>query len=70
MMVDNGKGFDPHAAQANRAGKSGFGLTGIAERVRILGGKYAIESAPGSGTTVKVRIDVQERFRETADDER
>jgi len=70
MMIDNGRGFDPHAAQANRAGKSGFGLTGIAERVRILGGKHTIESAPGSGTTVKVRIEMKEQRRGTADDER
>jgi signal transduction histidine kinase/ligand-binding sensor domain-containing protein len=57
IVHDNGKGFDPHALQTNGSGKSGFGLTGIAERVRILGGKHVIESAPESGTTVEVRID-------------
>jgi signal transduction histidine kinase/ligand-binding sensor domain-containing protein len=57
IVHDNGKGFDPNALQTNGASKSGFGLTGIAERVRILGGKYAIESVPESGTTVEVRID-------------
>lgn len=53
---DNGKGFDTNAPAANGSGKSGFGLTGIAERARILGGVSAIESSPGSGATVRVRI--------------
>lgn len=60
---DNGTGFDPNAAQTRRITKSGFGLTGIAERVRILGGKLAIESAPGSGTIIKVRIEVRDNAK-------
>lgn len=57
---DNGEGFDLNASMVNRLGKSGFGLTGIAERARILGGNSAIESAPGKGTTVHVRIETSE----------
>jgi ligand-binding sensor domain-containing protein/signal transduction histidine kinase len=55
MIQDNGQGFEPHAAASSR--KRGFGLTGIAERARILGGKHSIESARGRGTTVIVRIE-------------
>ncbi len=33
-----------------------FGLTGIRERARIMGGKAEITGIPGSGTTVKVTI--------------
>jgi signal transduction histidine kinase len=51
---DNGKGFDPAAAATSR--HSGMGLSGLAERVRILGGRHTIESAPGEGATVYVVI--------------
>jgi signal transduction histidine kinase len=50
---DNGCGFMPDEETQRRAG---LGLQGIAERVRILGGTHAIESAPGQGTTVTLRI--------------
>ncbi len=50
---DNGKGFDPEATSLS----SGMGLIGMAERVRMLGGKYAVESALGKGATIRVTID-------------
>ena len=55
---DNGKGFVPGSAVAAEVGKGGFGLIGIGERARLLGGRVAIQSAPGSGTTVTVSIDL------------
>src|SRR6185503_12424023 len=55
-VADNGKGFVPNEARANGAGRS-FGLSGMAERVRMLEGDFSIQSAPGSGTTIRVRID-------------
>jgi signal transduction histidine kinase len=54
---DNGRGFNPETATGVDDRRNGFGLTGIAERVRMLGGTQAIESAPGQGTTIRVRID-------------
>ena len=47
---DDGAGFDPSAVSG------GLGLTGIAERARILGGRATIRSAPGRGTTVLVHL--------------
>lgn len=47
---DNGKGF------AAGDQKSGFGLTGIAERVSMLGGAHAVDSSPGKGTTLTLTI--------------
>jgi len=49
---DNGKGFDPLAISAT----SGMGVIGMAERVRMLGGRYTMESAPGKGVTISVTI--------------
>jgi signal transduction histidine kinase/ligand-binding sensor domain-containing protein len=51
---DDGKGFDTEAAKTSP--RSGLGLNGIAERVKILNGEYKIDSAIGKGTTVSVKI--------------
>ena len=52
VCKDNGKGFDPEAISP----ESGIGLIGIAERVRMLGGRYTRESAPGKGVTIRITI--------------
>ena len=52
---DNGKGFDA-ARLFNQPHEVGYGLSGIAERVRILGGTLAIDSRPGEGTNAAVEI--------------
>jgi NarL family two-component system sensor histidine kinase YdfH len=46
-ISDDGVGFDPAAAAA-RPGH--FGLMGLQERVRLIGGTLGIESTPGKGT--------------------
>jgi signal transduction histidine kinase len=53
---DNGAGFSPD--QIDSSGP-GFGLAGMSERVRILGGTIAIESTPGEGVTITVRVPIQ-----------
>ena len=53
---DWGVGFDPKRAQENR-----FGLEGIRERARLLGGKCSIKSKPGEGTTIIVELPVVEK---------
>jgi signal transduction histidine kinase/ligand-binding sensor domain-containing protein len=60
MLKDNGRGFDHNGEQANPQ-RSGFGLIGIAERARMLGGTQKIESEPERGTTVAVRITLKDR---------
>lgn len=52
---DNGCGFDP----ATPARKT-LGLVGMRERALMLGGELTINSAPGQGTVIRVRIPVQE----------
>jgi signal transduction histidine kinase len=47
---DDGRGFDPKGG----AGDGSHGLMGIAERVRIIGGRLRVRSAPGAGTSVTV----------------
>jgi signal transduction histidine kinase/ligand-binding sensor domain-containing protein len=52
QIQDNGRGF---AASADPA-SGGFGLIGLAERIRMLGGTHSISSEAGKGTTVTIRI--------------
>ena len=56
---DWGIGFDPEAVE-----KGHFGLEGIRQRVRLLGGRLTIESTPGSGTLVRVVVPIVERQAE------
>ncbi|MFL6211963.1 MAG: two-component regulator propeller domain-containing protein [Pyrinomonadaceae bacterium] len=53
-ISDDGRGFAPDSEGERR----GFGLSGIAERARILGGQPVIESAPGRGTTLTLRLNL------------
>ncbi len=52
---DNGRGFDPAKQSAQRQ-DLGYGLGGIAERVRILKGTLTLESKPGEGTSLTVEV--------------
>ena len=60
-IEDDGRGFDPAAATRGQMGRlrGGFGLKGLAERARQLGGTFHLQSAPGRGT--KIHITIQER---------
>jgi PAS domain S-box-containing protein len=53
---DDGRGFDVGAARQGAVQGETFGLLGIQERVQLLGGDIAIESAAGQGTVVRVRL--------------
>ncbi len=50
---DDGQGFDPGSPGTGEEAL-GVGLEGMQERVRLIGGKMEISSAPGKGTTVRV----------------
>jgi signal transduction histidine kinase len=53
-VQDDGKGFIPNGAAGPREGH--FGLAGMNERAKRLGGRLSIESAPGAGTCIMVEI--------------
>ncbi len=53
-IEDDGRGFDP--GKVSHAERRHFGLMGIEERVEILGGKVAIDSAPGQGTRIRLEV--------------
>ena len=51
-IEDFGKGFDTDTMKTGE--KRGFGLLGMSERVKMLGGTHAIYSVIGQGTVVKI----------------
>jgi two-component system sensor histidine kinase UhpB len=54
-IEDDGEGFDPASAAPSPDGR-GLGLLGLRERVDLVGGVTEIESAPGAGTRVVIRV--------------
>jgi len=49
-ILDSGSGFDP----ATR--KEGLGMQSMKERTRLVNGTLAIDSLPGEGTHIVVRV--------------
>jgi signal transduction histidine kinase len=55
-VVDDGRGFDPRT----RPGAGHFGLSNLKDRAAAVGGSTKIESRPGQGTRIIVRLPVSE----------
>jgi two-component system sensor histidine kinase UhpB len=53
---DDGVGFDIVTMLKVPSHRSGLGLVGMQERVRLLGGTFEITSLPGEGTEIRVRL--------------
>jgi PAS domain S-box-containing protein len=53
IVEDDGVGFETGGVDADRRG---FGLLGMQERAALVGARLEIESAPGEGTTIFVRM--------------
>lgn len=55
-VADNGKGFEASRATAVQASQKHFGLWGMRQRANLLGGEVRINSTPGRGTSLVVKI--------------
>jgi signal transduction histidine kinase len=64
VIEDNGKGFVAEPGTSTESRRRGFGLTGVAERARMLGGKEEIHAVPGQGTTITVTVILQDERHE------
>jgi signal transduction histidine kinase len=51
-LRDNGVGFDTSAT----SGSSHYGLKGMRERIRKIGGDLVLDTAPGKGTAIKITV--------------
>lgn len=57
IIEDNGKGYDPEEEAAAGSHK-GLGVINMQERAALVGGTLEVESTPGAGTTLYVRVPV------------
>jgi signal transduction histidine kinase len=56
FLTDNGVGFSPeHVRQA-----SGFGLSGMEQRIKEIGGELSVKSSPGQGTNLSFAVSLSE----------
>ncbi len=55
LVEDDGRGFDPSQTPEGR-----YGLIGLNERAKLLGGTFELCSTPGSGTRIKVTIPLKD----------
>lgn len=55
-VEDDGVGFDPAEMQHPRENGQGLGLLGMRERLALLGGMCTVDSQPGQGTRVLIRL--------------
>ncbi len=53
-VADNGRGFSPERVSSNIT--SGAGLKGMRERAALVGGELTLESTPGDGTVIRLRL--------------
>ncbi len=58
IIEDDGVGFDAEELLRSGIKEKKLGLFGMQERASLIGGRLAIESAPGAGTTVMVEVPV------------
>jgi len=58
-LSDNGRGFDLEAVSSHPEKWASFGLKGIMERARLLGGTAIIDTKPGQGTKIVLRVPLE-----------
>jgi signal transduction histidine kinase len=59
-IADNGVGFVTVTTPSGELARRSYGLIGISERVRLLGGWYTIDSAPGEGATLIIHLPLKD----------
>ena len=58
IVEDDGKGFRPDDTEGGAPGAQRLGLLGVRERLALVDGSLEVESSPGAGTTLFVRVPV------------
>jgi len=56
-VKDNGKSFEMQSVLSTKRNQR-LGLLGMRERVEMVGGRFAVESALGKGTTIRAEIPI------------
>ena len=58
-VIDDGVGFDPSSIRISDQDEQGLGLLGMRERVEQFGGTLDVDSSPGSGTRIRIRLPIE-----------
>ena len=58
VVSDEGKGFDTEAALSRSLNREHFGLQGMQERVRAMGGDFEINSQPNAGARIMINLPI------------
>lgn len=61
VIQDDGVGFDLEEISQSPEKWASFGLRGIEERAKLLGGTASIQSKPEQGTTIRVTLPLEEK---------
>jgi len=59
QISDDGQGFEPARVEFSRNGARGLGLMSMEERMKAIGGEFAIHSAPGAGATITMTAPIE-----------
>jgi signal transduction histidine kinase len=62
VVSDEGRGFDPEAALSRTLSREHFGLRGMLERARAMGGDCEINSQPGAGARVSINLPISGHY--------
>jgi signal transduction histidine kinase len=55
-ISDNGVGYDPALILNNRKPRTAWGLMGIQERANLINADLVLDSGPGKGTRLSIRL--------------
>jgi two-component system, NarL family, sensor histidine kinase DegS len=55
-IADNGKGFNSKIGANGKPSGSGNGIVNIQERTSLINGEFKIETAPGMGTKIFIKV--------------
>ena len=61
-VADNGRGFDPHGVAPSASPAAGLRV--MRERAEVAGGDLHVDSAPGQGTTITLRLPLGSQSRQ------
>jgi signal transduction histidine kinase len=60
QVRDEGRGFTPDETAKNNSRGKRVGVSGMRERLSLLGEQFALHSEPGSGTTITAAVELPE----------
>ena len=62
VVTDEGRGFDPAIALSRSLNREHFGLHGIQERARAMGGDCEIVSKPNAGSRIMINLPISRHY--------